>query len=103
MVAMLDARKSFRPDDPMRALGIRQSPAGLDDVQRQSIAAALLAGDPAEAIIAGLLREGVALSVARAELQAAADHPYLKAATLLKARLAKRDWLLEARARLERL
>lgn len=98
---MLDARKSFRPDDPMRALGIREAPVALDDVQRQGIAAQLLLGEAAEAILAGLVREGVALPLARAEIEAAQTHPYVKAAGLLQARLAKRDWLLESRARLE--
>jgi hypothetical protein len=99
---MLDARKAFRPDDPLRALGIREAPTVLDDVQKQRIAEKLLAGEPAEAILAGLARAGISPTVARAEIDAAAAHPYLKAAALLQARLAKRDWLLESRARLER-
>lgn len=99
---MLDARKAFRPDDPLRALGIREAPAALDDVQRQRIAEQLLAGEPVETILAALARTGVSPVAARAEIDAAAAHPYLKAAALLQARLAKRDWLLESRARLER-
>lgn len=100
---MLDVRKSFRPDDPMRALGIRQQPAGLDDVARQSIAERLLSGEAPDAVIGALVRQGTALPLAKAEVEAAAAHPYVKAAGLLQARLAKRDWLLESRARLERL
>ncbi len=99
---MLDARKAFRPDDPLRALGIREAPIAIDDVQKQRIAAQLLAGEAVDAILAGLAREGVSPAAARAEIDAAANHPYLKAAALLQTRLAKRDWLLESRARLER-
>ncbi|WP_199554486.1 cupin-like domain-containing protein [Sandaracinobacteroides hominis] len=105
---MLDARKSFRPDDPLRALGIRAVPSGpggtpLDDSLRQLVAEQLLAGETAEAVLAVLMRRGVAAAEAKAEIAAAAGHPYLKAATQLQARLAKRDWLLEARAKLERM
>jgi hypothetical protein len=100
---MLDARKTFRADDPMRALGIRQAPAGLDDGQRADVAARLLAGEAPDAIAAALVKAGVPLSVATAEVSEAAAHPYLKGAALLQARLAKRDWLLEARAKLERM
>lgn len=103
---MLDARKIFQPKDPMRALGIREAPAVLDDVHRQQIAAQLLAGEAPDTILAGLVRDGVALPIARAEIDAARNHPYVKAAVeagaLLQARIAKRDWLLESRARLER-
>ena len=101
---MLDARKGFRPDDPLRALGIRApQPAALDDSQRLDIAARLLAGEAPDAILAALARAGAPLPAVQAEIAAAASHPYLKAASLLQARLAKRDWLLESRARLERL
>lgn len=98
---MLDARKTFRPDDPIRALGLRAAPAGVDDSQRQAIAERLLGGEPQEAILADLVKAGVPLATARAELAAATGHPYLKAAERLKARLAKRDWLLQSRAKLE--
>jgi len=99
---MLDLRKGFRADDPLRALGIARPPSGFDDGQRQALAERLLAGDAADAIVADLVKQGVALTVAKAELEAAQAHPYVRAAGLLKARLAKRDWLLEVRARLER-
>lgn len=99
---MLDARKTFRADDPMRALGIRTAPQAVDDSQREDIARRLLTGDAPEAILPDLVRQGMALQAAKAELEAAANHPYLKAASLLQARIAKRDWLLESRARLER-
>ncbi len=99
---MLDARKPFRPDDPLRALGIRAVPPAIDPAVRQRVAERLLLGDSAEAILFDLVRDGVPLAAARDELAAAAGHPYLKAAAILQARLAKRDWLLESRARLER-
>ncbi len=100
---MLDARKSFRADDPMRALGIRQRPAALDDAQRQEMAVRLLAGELPEAVLAALVKAGAPLAAVRDELAAIEAHPYFRAASQLRARLAKRDWLLEARAKLERL
>ncbi len=125
---MLDARKGFRPDDPLRALGIRAdrnnalgtgagggiAPAakplasapigsGLDEVSRQQIAERLLSGEAADAVLAAMVREGLPIAAVSAEIAAAAGHPYMKAAGLLQARLAKRDWLLESRAKLERM
>lgn len=101
---MLDARKSFRPDDPARALGLRAAPpAALDVAQRRQLAERLLAGESPEAVLAALVRAGAPFAAVQAELEAAANHPYLQAAGLLQARLAKRDWLLEARAKLERM
>lgn len=99
---MLDARKTFRSDDGLRALGLQRPAPAMDDSQRQAVAQRLLGGDPPEAILPDLVREGVPLAVAKAEIETAAAHPYVKAAALLQARVAKRDWLLEARARLER-
>ena len=100
---MLDVRKSFRPDDPLRALGMVRASPGFDDVQRHALAQRLLAGDPPAGILADLVRQGIALPLARSEMAAAQASPYLKAAELLQARIAKRDWLLECRARLEQL
>ncbi|WP_181160174.1 cupin-like domain-containing protein [Sandaracinobacter neustonicus] len=100
---MLDARKSFRADDPLRALGLQPRPQAMDDSRREAIAARLLAGDTPDAILQDMAREGLPLPLITAEIEAARAHPYLKAAALLQARLAKRDWLLEARAKLERM
>jgi DNA-binding transcriptional ArsR family regulator len=103
---MLDARKGFRADDPRRALGLKPAAAPLpvlgDDV-RAEIAARLLAGEATEAIVADLAKGGLSVPALAAEVTAAAAHPYLRGAGLLQARLAKRDWLLEARAKLERM
>jgi hypothetical protein len=102
---MLDARKAFRPDDPMRALGLKAAApavAPLGDAVREAIAARLLGGEAADAIVADLARHGHAVVALAAEAAAAASHPYLRAAALLQARLAKRDWLLDCGARLER-
>lgn len=103
---MLDARKSFRPDDPLRALGIRAAATActLTDEQREHIAALLMDDMPGEAIIADLVsRQSVPVAIARQEVASAAAHPYVRAATRLKARVSKRDWLLECRARLDAL
>lgn len=100
---MLDARKSFRAEDPLRALGIRAQPAALDEETRRAIAERLLLGEPDEAILAEQARAGADLALVRAEIAAARAHPYVQAAERLRARLAKRDWLLACRARLEAL
>lgn len=99
---MLDARKTFRPDDPLRALGIRaEAAARLDDSQRAAIAARLMTGEAPEAVIAALARTGTPLALAQREVAAASDHPYVRGAATLAARLAKRDWVLDCRARME--
>lgn len=100
---MLDARKTFRPDDPLRALGMRPAAPMVDDGLRALIAERLLDGVARDALLGELARRGVDLQTARAEVAAAQQHPYMKGAERLKARLAKRDWLLECRARLERM
>lgn len=100
---MLDARKAFRADDPMRALGLSARPAALDAETRRVVAERILLGDPDAAILADLVRAGADVAQVRAELAAARAHPYVAAADRLRARLAKRDWLLACRARLEAL
>lgn len=100
---MLDARKTFRADDPMRALGIRQQAAGLDDGQREEIAARLMAGEAPETVLAALVKAGAPLAAVRAELAETEGQPWRKAAERFRARLAKRDWLLAARSKLERM
>lgn len=100
---MLDARKHFRADDPLRALGLRAQPAMLDEETRRAIAERLLLGDADAAILADQARAGADLALVRAEIAAARAHPYVRAAERLRARLAKRDWLLACRARLEGL
>lgn len=104
---MLDARKtSFRADDPLRALGIRPggpAVAGLPDARREEIAWRLMEGEAADAIIGDLVRGGLDAGAVRQEVAAAADHPYLRAAARMRARVAKRDWVLACRARLDAL
>ncbi len=100
---MLDARKTFRADDPMRALGLRRQADGLDGAQREQIAVGLISGQAPEALLAALVKTGAPLAAVRDEIAVAAVHPNVQAAALLHARLAKRDWLLEVRARLERM
>ncbi len=115
---MLDPRKhrpqaptGFRPDDPLRALGIR-APAGpaaaeaaraaaprLDDATRTEIALALMAGTPPHQVAGDLVRRGVAPGLAGAEVELA--RPYAAAAARLERRLAKREWLHAILARLE--
>lgn len=117
---MLDPRKArpaapagFRPDDPLRALGIRQPAAGapasvasavaaearLDDPTRTEIALALMAGAAPAEVVADLVRRGTEPLLARTEVERAA--PYVAAAGRLARRLAKREWLHAILARLE--
>jgi hypothetical protein len=98
---MLDARKSFRPDDPARALGLPPRQPQLTPAQRETVALRLMQGEAPAAVKAALLRDGAPLAAVEAELAAAEGAPWRAAADLLRARLAKRDWLLECRARLE--
>ena len=122
---VLDPRKAqssasgFRPDDPLRALGLRphQLPgsagrvasalappaaaaaARLDDPTRTELALALIAGAAPAAVVADLIRRGVDPVLARAEVDQAA--PYVAAAARMAGRLAKREWLFAILARLE--
>lgn len=79
----------------------RSAPATLDDVWRRWIAENLLLGASKEAVLRRLVERGCPFLLARQEVELALDSPYLAGAQLLQARLAKRDWLLASRARLE--
>jgi hypothetical protein len=107
---MLDQRKpGFRPDDPLRALGIRAPaaapvaaavpPPRLDDPTRTAIATALMAGESPASVVAGLVKSGVSPVLARAEVEQAA--PYVAAGGRMARRIAKRDWTHAIHARLE--
>ncbi len=101
--AMLDARKTFRADDPLRALGISRPALAVNDAVHEEIAARLMDGEAADRLVGDMVRtHGLAAAEALRLVQAAADHPYVRAAARLRARVSKRDWLLECRARLER-
>lgn len=88
------ARLTFAPEPPRTVVS---------DALRREIAEELLVGTPTTTIAAGLAAMGVAPDICRAEIEKALASPYLQAAERLKARLAKRDWLLANSARLERL
>lgn len=112
---MLDQRKAgaraptgFRPDDPLRALGMRApaaspapaaAPPRLDDASRTEIALALIAGTAPADLVADLVRRGTAPALARAEVDQAL--PYAAAAARMERRIAKREWLHAILARLE--
>ncbi|MGF7149398.1 hypothetical protein FHS96_003049 [Sphingomonas zeicaulis] len=78
------------------------APAG-DDSLRIAIATALLDGEGPAALADRLIAEGHPASAARYEVERAVKSPYLKAATRLNARLAKRDWTLGVFSRLAQL
>jgi len=74
-----------------------------DDLRRR-IAADLLQGADRDALIQRLAASGIALALARAEVERAEKSPYFAAAAQhgarLAARLGKRDWLFANQARL---
>jgi hypothetical protein len=98
----------------MRALGLRPpapavaaarvgAPALQEDV-REEIAWRLMEGEAATAIVAELVRRGAGpLAAVRQEVESTAAHPAMRAAARMAARVKKRDWLLECRARMDAL
>lgn len=81
----------------------RTAPLELDDEWRRWIAENLLLGSAPPAIIGRLVERGCPIALARQEIARAEASPYLRGAAVLRQRLAKRDWLLACRSRLEAL
>jgi ribosomal protein L16 Arg81 hydroxylase len=74
-----------------------------DDEWRRWIAENLILECSRESILATLQREGFDEAITRAEIDRAADSPYLRGSQRLLNRLKKRDWLLEVHHRLNQL
>lgn len=72
---------------------------GADDTTRVRIAEALLDGLTAEQVVAKMVLGGMPGAAARYEVERAQKSPYLKAASQLKGRIAKRDWTLSIYAK----
>lgn len=75
-------------------------PMTVTDDTRRWIAEILLLGVPGDAIVSELRRNGCPPETAAAEVKRAADSPYLQGATVLRQRVAKRDWILASIGRL---
>jgi tetratricopeptide (TPR) repeat protein len=90
--------QAIRQPEPGRATGISVP----DDV-RQQIADRLLRHEPPETIAASLIAGGLGQDMVRHEIQAALDHPYLKAGYAVATRLKKRDWVLNTYRTLDNL
>lgn len=75
----------------------------LDDEWRRWIAENLLLGATPAFIIRHLVEKGCPFALAQQEIARAAASPYLRGAAVLQQRLAKREWLLACRSRLEAL
>lgn len=75
--------------------------AVMNDDLRRRIAEDLLVGVPRERVIQRLSSSGIAGGLAASEVERAEKSPYFAAAGRLQARLAKRDWVLANRARME--
>lgn len=69
-------------------------PVSLEPEWQRWLAENLLLGAPADGVQAELVAKGCPPAVAAAEIAAAQNSPYFRAAAVLQARLAKRDWLL---------
>lgn len=74
--------------------------SGLPDAARRWIAERLLAGDEQRAIVQRLFELGTPPTVTKSEIERALANPYYKEAEVLRDRVAKRDWILSAQARL---
>lgn len=75
----------------------------VDDAWRTWIAENLMLGGRPEALAGILIQSGVSERDAIAEVEAALRSPYLRGATRLQNRVAKRDWVLGIQSRLNRL
>jgi len=78
-------------------------PPMIDDEWRRWIAENLLLGGAPEGITSAMVDAGFSITEAAREIDLAIASPYLAGAERLTNRLAKRDWLIDTRRRLERL
>lgn len=75
----------------------------IDDNWRRWIAENLILGCHPQTVADQLLAAGATVSAARAEIDAAMRSPYLQGAHRLRNRLAKRDWIIDIQAKLDRM
>jgi hypothetical protein len=75
----------------------------ISDEWRRWIAENLLLGSHPQGVFDTLVGAGIAAPEAEQEINAALRSPYLAGAQRLRNRLAKRDWLLDSRRRMEQL
>jgi hypothetical protein len=84
-------------------IGTCQTSVELNDEWRRWIAENLLLGGTPQTISAAMVKAGFKEIQATDAIREAVASPYLAGADRLKSRLAKREWLIETRRRLERL
>jgi len=75
----------------------------IDDEWRRWIAENLSLGGTPDSIAAAMTASGIPAPEAQAEIEAALASPYVRGGDLVRARLSKRDWLLETLSKLKRL
>jgi len=88
---------------PAVPIGHGHPSVGINDEWRRWIAENLLLGGAPEHIAAAMVNAGVPKAAASEAMKQAVASPYLAGAERLKNRLAKREWLIDTRLRLERL
>jgi hypothetical protein len=76
-------------------------PAAIDPAWQRWVGENLLLGADRATVIARLVERGCPVPLAAAEVARAIDNPYFQAASILRQRLAKRDWQLACQAKLE--
>lgn len=98
-----DALGSYRKSD-MTGFKRKQSPSGaavpVNDDLRLRIAEDLLLGADRDVLVQQLVSSGIRVQMAELEVERAEKSPYFRGAARLRARLAKREWLLANQARL---
>ncbi len=75
----------------------------VEDEWRRWIAENLITGADAQTLAQIMVQAGLQPDVVAAELDAALNSPYIRGGDLVRARLAKRDWVLESISKLRRL
>lgn len=81
----------------------KMTPLSIDDNWRRWIAENLMLDNSPESLFDALIANGADPNQARHELAAALASPYLHGAQRMRNRLAKRDWILDCRRKLNRI
>lgn len=87
----------------MRLATSQHKSASISDDWRRWIAENLILGVHPDALVKTLVANGVAPPDAKSEIESALSSPYLHGVQRLRNRLAKREWVLDIQAKLNRL
>jgi len=102
-VATVAGSRDLPNREVARAAADQFAPVAMDDEWRRWIAENILLGSAPHSITAAMINAGFSSLEAEREIDLANSSPYLVGAERLANRLAKREWLIDTRRKLERL